>query len=143
MASIFKGDHMSQPDACFFNHFMTVADVCSFSLQCAPLSLAEFYLCNMWHQTNKTTKCHQILFWPIVVYWYLLPRCHVSHGRDFVSGPCSAAATAAVNTSSHNQSDECQEEQQDDEEGRLCERVLLRKCLQFGPDVLENSHHIL
>lgn len=35
------------------------------------------------------------------------------------------------------------EEQQDDDERRLCERVLLGKSLQFGPDALEDSHHVL
>lgn len=35
------------------------------------------------------------------------------------------------------------EEQQDDDERRLRERVLLGKSLQFGPDALEDSHHVL
>lgn len=99
-------------------------------------------MCEITAVTNKTIKLHQILFWPIVVCLYLLAG-RVSDGGDFVSGAASAAAAAAVNTSGHDQSDECQEEQQDDDERRLCERVLLGKSLQFGPDALEDSHHVL
>lgn len=62
---------------------------------------------------------------------------------DSVFGSWRTASTAAVNASGHNHSDERQEEQQDDAKRRLGERVVLRKTLQFGPDVLEDSHHVL
>lgn len=110
------------------------------ALQCEPLSLADITAVPI--QTISRLK---VLFWPIVVCSNLPIYCgaRVSDGRDSVSGACRTAATAAVNASSHDHSDERQEEKQDDEKRHLRERVGLRKTLQFGPDVLENRHHFL